>query len=68
MIIQDSVESTLKIIALSHTASYQSLGLGKVKSLLNPNAVPSLFEKPASLKRKIELTLGQSVKKTWRKH
>ena len=54
--------SKQNIIALeSYSKLSESLGLGKVKSLLKPHAVP-LFE-PASLKRKIELTLGEPVKR-----
>ena len=40
-----------------------SLGLGKVKSLLKPDAVPTIFEKPASLKRKTASASGEPIKK-----
>ena len=33
-----------------------AMGLGKRKSLLKPSAVPTIFEKPASLKRKLEVS------------
>lgn len=41
----------------------ESLGLSKVKSLLKPDAVPTIFEKPASLKRKMESVSGKPKKK-----
>ena len=31
----------------------ESLGLGKVKSLLKADAIPTIFERPASLKRRL---------------
>ena len=33
----------------------QSLGLGKKRPILKPDAVPTLFTKPVSLKRKSEM-------------
>ena len=33
-----------------------AMGLGKRKSLLKPSAVPTIFEKPASLKSKLEVS------------
>ena len=51
LIIQDSVVSTLRIISFeSYSKLSELLGLGKVKSLLKPDAVPSIFDDPASLK------------------
>ena len=42
----------------------ESLGLGKVKSLLKPDAVPTIFERPSSAKRKASsLPTGEPVKR-----
>ena len=42
----------------------ESLGLGKVKSLLKPDAVPTIFERPSSAKRKASsLPTGKPVKR-----
>ena len=40
-----------------------ALGLDKVKSLFKPDAVPTIFEKPASLKRKTSSASGEPMKK-----
>ena len=39
----------------SDTILVQSLGLGKKRPILKPDAVPTLFTKPVTLKRKSEM-------------
>ncbi len=44
------------VIFLPASKVCESLGLEKVRVLLKPDAIPTIFERPSSLKRKCELS------------